>query len=150
MNRSPTVDRAGHRTGVRRLVAGIGSVALACCVTTAVAEPVDGLYVAADIAANEVQDTTYVLTGALTPRHPTTFDVGYAGSLRLGYGWQGPRVEVEAGHRSNEVNDFGPAGNTGPGAGTISATTLMFNGYYDIDTGSRFTPFVGAAARRHG
>jgi opacity protein-like surface antigen len=77
--------------------------------------------------------------------------VGYAASI-------GFRGEVEVGYRINDtdeitiVNDGGFGVANGLGSlnglalsldGEVSALTALVNVYYDIDTGSPFTPFVG-------
>lgn len=78
------------------------------------------------------------------------FDSGWGIDGALGYSLsgslQGFRVEGEVGYRSNDidkvnVNNFGQF----PGAtGDADVWTGLVNGYYDIDLGSNFIPYVGA------
>ena len=78
------------------------------------------------------------------------FDSGWGIDGALGYSLsgslQGFRVEGEVGYRSNDidkvnVNNFGQL----PGAtGDVDVWTGLINGYYDIDLGSNFMPYVGA------
>jgi len=84
---------------------------------------------------------------------------GMSGSLALGmdYG-SGLRAELEVGRASNNFDAtfvenaqfFVPCGETPgnpcldqPADGDLSAWRFMLNGYYDFDTNSQFTPYVG-------
>jgi len=63
--------------------------------------------------------------------------------VTVGYGFGAFRSELEGSYRTNDVSGTRGAflGNAGGSAQTWS---LMVNGLYDIDTGTRFTPYLGA------
>lgn len=120
------------------LVAGIAAAGAAR------AQAVNGFYVSGAAQMQWVSDVDFDLPGALNTVHPTSFDAGWGGVLAFGKGFGGPRVEVELGQRTSDVDSFGSAGSVGPGKGDLKLGTAMINGFYDFDTGSRFTPYLGA------
>lgn len=63
-----------------------------------------------------------------------------------GYQWKNARAELEIGSGSfgnDELKDLGSQ-NVTPLTGKIAVTTAFVNGYYDIATGSKFRPYLGA------
>jgi opacity protein-like surface antigen len=121
----------------------LGGIALALAATPVSAEEFWGAYAAIGGGWGRVNDVTYNLATAFNPSHPATFNDGYLADLKAGWRFGGPRVELELAYRNNEVDSFGPSGSVGPGAGSLNATTLMANAFYDFDTGTRVTPYVG-------
>lgn len=79
------------------------------------------------------------------------FDDGLAVIANGGYKFaSGLRLEGELGYRSNDA-DSRTLRVTGPtatvnGTGKVSARSAMANIIYDIDTGSKFTPYLGVGA----
>jgi len=77
------------------------------------------------------------------------FDLGFALMGVVGYSFGGPRIEGELSFRQNGT-DKANVVNTGVGAinttpnGDFSTIVGMLNVYYDIDTGTVVTPYVGA------
>lgn len=66
-------------------------------------------------------------------------DIGWAAVGSLGYRWTNNlRTELEGGFRRTDADLDG-----GGGHGHLDATNVMGNVLYDIDTGSRLTPYVG-------
>lgn len=70
-------------------------------------------------------------------------DTGFGISGAFGYRFDDARVELEIGYLSNSVdsvtvNDFEASAD-----GDIDNWQFLVNGYYDIPTNSRFTPYVG-------
>ncbi|MDX2493411.1 MAG: outer membrane beta-barrel protein [Desulfuromusa sp.] len=75
-----------------------------------------------------------------------SFDDGFAvtGALGQTLGSTG-RVEVELGYRTNNIDKIKIDGlGIANIDGDVTTLSLMGNGYYDIVTGSNFTPFIGA------
>ena len=83
------------------------------------------------------------------------FDTGYGLSGALGYSWGGFRLEGEISYRKNDldqiqVDTFTVAGLVLTSLGTFNlegdtdAWGFMANGWYDIDTGTPWVPFLGA------
>ncbi len=81
-------------------------------------------------------------------------DLGFSGSLNLdsafqysiaaGYQWKDARAELEVSNASFGVNKGNLNSDSFPATGNVSATTVLVNGYYDIPTGSKFRPYIGA------
>ncbi len=67
-------------------------------------------------------------------------DSGISGSAGLGYKISnGFRIDGEYTYRDNEIKAMGIKGN-------IESHSLMANGYVDIPTGGKITPYIGAGA----
>lgn len=70
------------------------------------------------------------------------YDTGIAATGSLGYDFDGFRIEGEFGYRNAEVNNFlGFA--VADGQMDTSIYSYMANAYWDINTGTTVTPFVG-------
>lgn len=96
-----------------------------------------GTYIGVGAGANLAEDTELSGGGVNTDLGHET---GIAGILSLGHAYtNGLRAEFEAGYRRNGVDS---SGNTSTG-GAASVRSAMINGYYDIDTGTNFFPYIG-------
>lgn len=72
------------------------------------------------------------------------FDAGFNLAGVLGYDFGEMRLEGEIGWQKN---DFDKASAMGIGialTGDMSVLSLLINGYYDLDTGTAFSPFISA------
>ena len=69
-------------------------------------------------------------------------DGGFQGSVAVGYQWSQARAELELAYSAYGVNSINP-GNI-PVSGDGSVTSIFLNGYWDIPTGSKLRPYVGA------
>ena len=116
------------------LTAGFASTALA-----------DGWYFSAGAGVNYVPDLK--VTNSVATANPTTdkTDIGMVIVGAGGYAFGPVRVEGEFGWRDN-ANDtiHTTAFGSSAGGGDIQPISLMANVYYDIDTGTRITPYIGA------
>lgn len=79
------------------------------------------------------------------------FDAGYGVGLTLGYrpyysnsGWDNFRFEGEFFYRTNDFDSLNASTGNTPLNGDLEGTSLMFNTYYDVETGSSITPYIGA------
>ncbi|MGB0670080.1 MAG: outer membrane protein, partial [Rhodospirillales bacterium] len=73
--------------------------------------------------------------------HTGEFDPGWAGVITFGHAYEsGFRAELEGSYRANDIDSVSGLANPG---GDVSSWAGMLNGYYDINTGTRFTPYVG-------
>lgn len=106
------------------------------------ADPVPGWYVGGGVGANFAHNST-----AHNARGDRTieYDPGLTYLGNVGYGWrEGFRVEGEVMHsRSNVVRMLNAPANA-PYDGQLNNTNLFANAYYDMNTNTRFTPYVGA------
>lgn len=100
-----------------------------------------------DNMKNTTPNITNPAAVSTTSQSDTTALVGVAAGLNFKQ-WGAPvRGEVEYDYRSdlgynpnpNYVNAATPTKSTN----NINSQTLFFNAYYDIDTGTKFTPFLG-------
>ena len=75
-----------------------------------------------------------------------SFDSGFLGTFAVGYDLASPfRVEGEYGWQKNDLDRLSYKNQFGNfDQGDFKVQSLMVNGYYDIDTGSAWIPFVGA------
>jgi opacity protein-like surface antigen len=75
------------------------------------------------------------------------FDNGYNVGGAFGYDYGLARLEVELAHRQNDVDkitiNFDDGTEVFQGDGDFSATNLMLNGYWDLETGSPVVPYLG-------
>jgi len=74
-----------------------------------------------------------------------TFDSGFLGTGAVGYDLAGPlRVEGEYVWQKNDLDQLSYSNQFGNfNQGDLKTQALMVNGYYDVDTGSPWSPFVG-------
>lgn len=117
------------------LLVGVAALALPAA---AMAQQADsrGFYVGAGGAFNYLDDPD-VKGGAVDGKIDA--GSGWGATVTAGYAFGGPRVELEAGYRSNNGKDC-PEGCSGD----VDTASAMVNVLYDFDTGTRFTPYVGA------
>jgi opacity protein-like surface antigen len=74
-----------------------------------------------------------------------SYEMGMKVGGAMGYDFGGFRVEGEAAYRTNNADD--ETGNfiPGPLTGSVSALSIMLNGYYDFHiTNSSWVPYLGA------
>jgi outer membrane protein OmpA-like peptidoglycan-associated protein len=124
---------------MKKHYAVLGS-ALALALPLAAQAETQGFYIGgaggADFAINADASTG---GGSNTVRYHT----GPTGLITLGYGFGAFRTELEGSYRDNDV--MGTRGAPLNGAGGDTQTWgAMVNGLYDFNTGTRFSPYVGA------
>ncbi len=75
-----------------------------------------------------------------------TYDTGIVGSLAAGYDFANPmRMEVEFIRQKNDLDRISYDSALGTfDEGDLTTKSFMLNGFYDIKTGSPWTPFIGA------
>jgi outer membrane protein OmpA-like peptidoglycan-associated protein len=122
-----------------RLLAGAALVASAILIAPdSSAQQTNGLYIVGGLGANWLRDADTTGTGVNTKYE---FETGWAGIVGVGWGYgNGIRVELEGGYRTNDVDKA----STGTANGDTNAWSLMLNGLYDVNTGTSFTPYIGA------
>ena len=71
-------------------------------------------------------------------------NIGGVASVAAGYAWQsGWAAEAEFAYRRNGLDADRFDGETTDVHGSLSSYTLMGNGYYRLNTGTDFTPYIG-------
>ncbi len=76
-------------------------------------------------------------------RHKTQLDAGYALDGTVGHDFNPFRVEGELSWRNAEIDKHAINGRSTDVEGKVSSLGLMVNGWYDLHTASRWTPFIG-------
>lgn len=106
----------------------------------------DSFYLKANVGIGMVLDTDIDNIQNSGETAKITYDSGFVGSLAAGYDFANPlRMEVELLRQKNDLeltsynNVYGSFND-----GDLKTHSLMVNGFYDVDTGSSWTPFVGA------
>ncbi len=106
-------------------------------------------------AAASAQDGAYLGIGAgfnIVPQYKNTddfgsfdfaTDLGYGVLGTVGYGWGPIRLEGELGWRDNAVSQFISPFGSADLRGHLGVASAMANVYYDIHTGTAFTPYIG-------
>jgi opacity protein-like surface antigen len=101
-----------------------------------------GPYVSGQVGATSVLDADNTAFGDTIE---TSYDLGFNVGAAGGYDFGLLRVEGEITYRQNDVDELGVPGTGSVGGdGDISAFSLMANGFWDIETGSPVTPYLGA------
>lgn len=115
-----------------------GTALLATMATTAAMAENPGLYVNILGGWNQPRDADISGAGF---KNEVSYDAGWAAGAAIGYALRnGVRLELEFTYRWNDV-DFikGVSG----ASGDVKSYTGMVNAIYDINTDSRWTPYVG-------
>ncbi|MBL8702561.1 MAG: OmpA family protein [Alphaproteobacteria bacterium] len=127
------------------------SALLAATLLTAVSGPAfaqgyqhpKGFYVGAALGGNFLTDSDLTNSGS-SINNQAEYKIGPAGALSLGWAFgNGLRTEIEGAIRHNNVDKVSGTGASG-GDGDMQAYSLMLNLLYDINTGTPFTPYIGA------
>jgi opacity protein-like surface antigen len=112
----------------------------------AVADP-GGFYLGTLSSLTFIDDTGFGTTGFTVD---TDYDVGFYSALRAGYsfgsyGFVSPRLELEIGYGSADVDEhiIGGVGAGSASFGEARAIQGYVNGYIDIPTATAFTPYFG-------
>lgn len=106
----------------------------------------DSFYLKANVGIGMALDTDLDNIRNSGETAKITYDSGFVGSLAAGYDFANPlRMEIELLRQKNDLeltsyNNFYGGFNDGD----LKTHSLMVNGFYDVDTGSSWTPFVGA------
>ena len=100
-----------------------------------------GMYVSGNFGIGLLSDAENNQSGTILE---SSFDLGYNASGAIGYDFGSFRAEAEVAYHLNDVDTVSAGGVSATGDGTVSALSLMANGYYDF--GSRkslLVPYLG-------
>ncbi len=101
-------------------------------------------YVAGGLGASFPNDVDITQPG--TPTLTTELDTGILATGAFGRSFDNQifRAEAEVLYNTNDVSTLSvPGGGSVTAGGDISTLGLMVNGYYDIDTNSKWRPYIG-------
>ncbi len=83
-------------------------------------------------------------SGLTAPIGTLHFDTGWGLGGSAGYGFDnGFRLEGEVTYRDNSISGLSGNPSSPNVSGNASTWAFMANGYYDIPTGGRWTPYIG-------
>ncbi|MBM3534579.1 MAG: porin family protein, partial [Alphaproteobacteria bacterium] len=110
--------------------------------SAAMAQGYKGWYLGVRGGVTWLEDYSHAVAGTT---NTFEFDRSLNLSGNVGYAYGGPfRVELEIAHRSNDIDSITSGGARRSGAtGEMKSLAAMLNGFFDIDTGTSFTPYVG-------
>jgi outer membrane protein OmpA-like peptidoglycan-associated protein len=120
-----------------RIVSGILAAGLVAGLSTAALA--DGWYAGAETGLNLAPSEKYKDFANGTSEVKVSHDPGFGLLINGGYAFGQFRAEGEFGWRYNGVDKA----NGSDGKGNVQAYDLMANGYYDIKTGTAWTPYLG-------
>ncbi len=124
-----------------RTMTGILAAGLIVSVATAASAETNGWYAGGEAGLNLAPQAKFE-DGVKTWRN--TQDPGYGLLGQVGYGFGQYRLEGEIGWRSNSIDKVKTAAGSFSGGGSLGALDVMANAYYDVPTGTAFTPYLGA------
>jgi OOP family OmpA-OmpF porin len=128
-----------------RILSGILAVGMVVGVSSAALAETNGFYLGAEAGGNFVPDLNLKSSGI---KGDESNNPGWLVLGKAGYGFGPLRVEEELGWRQNgfdKINRTVKGSNGGLNtSGSLDALTVMTNVYYDISTGTPFTPYIGA------
>lgn len=124
-----------------RKILAAGAMALAAFVVTGPAQAQSlGPYVSGALGVTQPSDWDLTGDGINTKQESNK---GFAGAIALGNAFsENWRAEGELSYSNAKVDSFSGT----DGSGDTSMFGLMFNGYLDIPTGTKWTPYIGAGA----
>lgn len=123
-----------------RLKAALLAAALTSTAGTAASAQTDGWYVGGEAGVTKVPGIGF---DAPNNGWRQKQDLGYGVLGQVGYGFGPVRLEGELGFRRNDLSTFSNSdGDLSPN-GSIGGISGMANIYYDFNTGTRFTPYLG-------
>ncbi len=125
-----------------RISSAVIAAGLVAGLCTAASAQTDGLYAGVEAGVNFVPKIQFHMPDSNTWTQKQ--DLGYALAGQLGYAFGPVRVEGELSWRQNSMDKINDNLGTFGADGNINAVAVMANVYYDIKTGTQFTPYVGA------
>jgi len=129
---------------MKKTLLGIAALGLLAAPLTAQAAD-DSLYLKGSIGLGMAMDTDIDNMPEAAGTAKVTYDSGWLGTLALGYDISGPfRTELEYIWQKNDLDQLSYSNQYGNfREGDLKTQALMLNGFYDIATGSAWTPYFG-------
>ena len=113
-------------------------VIIYCCflLLPALSLAASGLYGSVNAGVSWLADADWSMNGVNIGE--AEYDAGYTVGVALGYMRDPFRVEGEIAYQANDMDTF----NSLSHPADFNLITYLANGYYDVDTGGAFTPYV--------
>jgi outer membrane protein OmpA-like peptidoglycan-associated protein len=127
-----------------RISSAVIAAGLVAGLCTAASAQTDGWYAGAEAGVNFVPKLKFRMPDNNTWTQKQ--NPGYAIGGDVGYGFGPVRVEGELTWRQNGLDKINDNLGTASAGGNINAVSVMGNVFYDVDTGTKFTPYVGVGA----
>jgi outer membrane protein OmpA-like peptidoglycan-associated protein len=124
-----------------RITTALLAAGLIAGLSTAASAETDGWYAGAEAGLSIAPTIRF---DALANTWRQSQDPGYALLGQVGYGFGQIRLEGEIGWRNNSLRRFNNAVGNQSTSGGIGGFSAMGNAYYDFNTGTKLTPFLGA------
>lgn len=127
------------------LLVALAAVTLLASVATAAGAPYYPMhpYFSVHVGGTWLQDADVDYDDPTLLNDELEFDSGYNVGAAFGYDYGMARLEVELAYRQNDVDRINSEGFAFRADGDFSATSLMLNGYWDLETGSPIVPYFG-------
>ncbi|GAN55531.1 OmpA family protein [Tanticharoenia sakaeratensis] len=125
------------------LAFGAGT-AMLLCASTALAQPVRGLYISGEGGASFNQEQEVRLS-PIFPSGQDEYKTGVTGIGAMGWGFgNGFRVEIEGNYRNNQLGEFSNSHFPSSAGGRQQSYGTMVNGLFDMDIGKSWLyPYFG-------
>lgn len=105
----------------------------------------EGLYVSGKIGATATTDSDLTFSNGVSITGEGEYDTGLLVGGALGYALgNGGRVEGEVSYLTSDIDSMSVMGIGFDVDGEINIWSFLLNGYFDIETDTPFTPFLGA------
>jgi len=102
-----------------------------------------GPYIGAAGGLSILRDSDLEVSGVGTAI--AKFDTGYGFNVSAGYKFDPIRLEFEFGYKNADLDKLsGPGGSVSVQDAEVTVLSYMVNAFYDINTDSPLTPYVGA------
>jgi opacity protein-like surface antigen len=106
----------------------------------------EGFYLKGSLGIGMAMDTDIDNMDNAAGSAKMTYDPGFLGSFAAGYSFANPlRMEAEYIWQKNDLDRLSYNNIYGNfDEGDLTSQSMMLNAYYDVDTGSPWTPYIGA------
>lgn len=124
------------------------TLTIACCAAllsiSSVAYSAAGPYVSGNVGLAIANDSDWTDSTFPGITLDIESDPGWALGAAVGYAFEfNTRLEAEITYQENDLDNVNVFGFDVDLSGDTSSTALLFNGYYDFNNASAFTPFIG-------
>ena len=120
----------------------LGTAAAIAIILPVAAFAGEGFFLGGNLGFNMPGNSRYDQSGTI---NTVDHDPGFAGMLSGGYQFENNwRVQAELGARVNGVGGISGNGSAAPRAGDVNVYSMMADAIYGVETGTKFTPYIGA------